>query len=296
MSDSIRREAGRNEILRIKEEDLKRNVVSEAQSPEKQDAIDPVFKEVIHFRFGLLNIPVQTQVEVSRLPRTMDALIILKQNQEREKVQLQTPFGHFGVYNQLEFKGIRDALTIWGYHLIVGRAHLYIGDNKIPASQMTVTIVCASKPRRVLTGYDHVRFNALGDGHYISLGELPVHIIVINELPMAAKNYPLLLFTSSRRKFRQFLKQMLEERNLDYIHFAYRVHPQLTKEVLAMAGRHRMPKKDLEFIANDIGTELLPFIRTEDLLKHLSLEERLRGLNAEERSKLRQLLDEMDEK
>jgi len=80
-----------------------------------------------------------------------------------------------------------------------------------------------------------------------------------------------------------------------------------------MAGKYRLPKKNLEFIVNDIGAELLPYFRkedllkrlsheerlqglnVEDLLKHLSLEDRLRGLNAEERRKLKQLLENLDE-
>ena len=39
--------------------------------------IDPVFKEVMTFNFGQLSLPIETQVEVSRLPRTMDALVLL---------------------------------------------------------------------------------------------------------------------------------------------------------------------------------------------------------------------------
>ena len=56
-----------------------------------------------------------------------------------------------------------------------------------------------------------------------------------------------------------------------------------------MAGRHRIPKKDLEFMAKDIGPELLPFIEPEEVFKHLSLEDWLRGLNVEERRTLKQL-------
>ena len=80
-----------------------------------------------------------------------------------------------------------------------------------------------------------------------------------------------------------------------------------------MAGIHGIPKKDLEFMAKDIGPDILPYIDKEDLLKQLtpedllkqltpedllnqlSLEDRLRGLNSEERRRLRQLLDNLDE-
>ncbi len=61
-----------------------------------------------------------------------------------------------------------------------------------------------------------------------------------------------------------------------------------------MAGRHRIPKKDLEFMAKDIGPELLPFIEPEEVFKHLSLEDWLRGLNVEERRTLKQLLENLE--
>ena len=76
-----------------------------------RDFLDPVFKEVMTFNFGQLALPVETQVEVSRLPRTMDALIVLEQVSEREKVHEQTAFNYFQVHNQIEFKGKTDPLT-----------------------------------------------------------------------------------------------------------------------------------------------------------------------------------------
>ena len=77
---------------------------------ERQE-IDPVFKDVLTFNFRQLDVPIQTQVEVSRLPRTMDALVILKQSNELEKVRLETAFSYFRVHNQVEFKGKGDSLT-----------------------------------------------------------------------------------------------------------------------------------------------------------------------------------------
>ena len=49
-----------------------------------------------------------------------------------------------------------------------------------------------------------------------------------------------------------------------------------------MARRHSLPRKDLEFMAQDIGAEILPYLKEEDLLKRLSPEARLRGLNPED--------------
>jgi hypothetical protein len=63
-----------------------------------------------------------------------------------------------------------------------------------------------------------------------------------------------------------------------------------------MAGINSLPKKDLEFIAKDIGVEILPYLDKADLLKQLSLEDLLRGLNVEELRKLKQLIENLEKK
>ena len=178
-------------------------------------------KRGLIFWFGQFNIIIQTQVEVSRLPRTMDVLIVIEQTDSLLKIRLETPLGYFRIHNQIEFKGKNDPLTIHGYHLILGRAHLYLGEKEISASEMTVTIISARKPINVLRHcQDDVKWEEIGEGHYVSSDILPVHLIVINELPMESKNYPLLLFASSKKKFRQFLEQIITEDNSAYIYYA----------------------------------------------------------------------------
>ena len=83
-----------------------------------------------------------------------------------------------------------DPWTTADYHTALGRAHLYLGKNKIPASQMTVTILCRRKPRKVLHHYKSVvQFERLEKGHYQNTGEPLVHIIVIRDLEDAEQNY-----------------------------------------------------------------------------------------------------------
>ncbi len=287
---------------------------NEVKSAEREE-IDPVFKDVLMFCFGQFNILPQTQVEVSRLPRTMDALVIIEQPDYLLKLRLETPFGYFRVHNQIEFKGKNDRLTIYSYHLILGRAHLYLGEKEISASEMMVTIVSARKPIKVLRHcQDDVRWESGEVGHYINTDILPVHLIVINELPVEPKNYPLLLFAASKKKFRQFLEQIVKEDNSAYIYYAYRINPELTKEVLGMSRRSRSYRKNLEFIANDIGEDLIPFLSKEKMLEYMTPEDIVRALSpedivrvltpenlgrnltSEERKKLRQLLGDEDEK
>jgi len=133
---------------------------------------------------------------------------------------------------------------------------------------------------------------------------------VANELEITPKNYPLLMFASSKKKFKEFLLDTVENNCFDaYVEFAYRVNPEITKEVTEMAG-YGLSKKKLQFMADDIGPKLLPFIpkeellkkltlddwlqhmEVEELLKKLTLEERLAGLTAEDRRKLKQILDD----
>ena len=168
--------------------------------------IDPILKEVLTLSFRELGIPIQTQVEVSRLPRTMDVLVVAEQSGDLEKIWQGTAFDFFHVHNSIEFKGKSDPLTIFDYHLILGRAHLYLGERKISTSEMTVTIVSARKPIKVLRqSQNDVRWEEIGTGHYVSTDLLPVHLLVCNELPLEPKYYPLLLFAASQEKFRRFM-------------------------------------------------------------------------------------------
>ena len=282
------------------------NLTDDMSSQVQREEIDLVFKQVLTFRCEQLNISLQTQFEVSRIARTMDALIRFHTFQQIEQAQEQTPLVYLREHNQIEFKGKRDPLTIAGYHLIQGRTHLYLGEKDISALQMTVTIVCSNKPRKVLYHCkDDVTFEKLEDGYYVNSDKPPVYIIVINELAIIPRNYPLLVFASSEKKFRQFLRQTFKEGNFQYIRYAksnrrlrltaYAVQPKVTKEELAMAGRHhRLSREDLEFIAQDIGSELVTFLSIEERLKGLDPEERLRGLDANELRKLKQIIDNLE--
>ena len=245
--------------------------------------LDPVFKEVMTFNFAQLALPVETQVEISRLPRTMDALVVLEQTIEREKVRVQTAFNYFRVYNQIEFKAKNDPLTRDEYNFIRGRSYLYLGEKQISASLMTVTIISARQPRNVLyhSSLD-VKWESEGTGHYKSTDLFPVHLFVCNELELTPKNYPLLLFATSKEKFRQFVERIVGEDNLTYIHYASRVEPEITKEVLKMAGKQSLYEKQLRRIIDSMGADLLEKMTPEERMRGLTVSERVRGLTVSE--------------
>ena len=245
--------------------------------------LDPVFKEVMTFNFAQLALPVETQVEISRLPRTMDALVILEQTAEREKVHVQTAFNYFRVYNQIEFKAKNDPLTRDEYNFIRGRSYLYLGEKQISASLMTVTIISARQPRNVLYNSSlDVKWESEGTGHYKSTDLFPVHLFVCNELELTPKNYPLLLFATSKEKFRQFVERIIGEDNLTYIHYASRVEPEITKEVLKMAGKQSLYEKQLRRIIDSMGADLLEKMTPEERMRGLTVSERMRGLTVSE--------------
>jgi hypothetical protein len=247
--------------------------MSDEQSKQRHP-IDPIFKQVLTEELTPLTAALQTEVEVSRLPRTIDALITLATEEELQRVRQQTPFFYFLRHNQIEFKGREDPLTIAGCHLISGRTQLYLGEQDASFQEMTVTIICASKPRTVLAYAETFQpFDSIADGYYKNKAHPAVYLIVINELPILSKHYALLLFASSERKFRQFLEKVVAEGNTRYIRYAYEVQPQVTREILMKSGLSTsISRKDLEFMAEDIGPELVAIMRPEEVLKSIGPE------------------------
>ena len=255
---------------------------------------DSIFKRIMDLRFTQLGIPLQTQVEVSHLPRTIDAVVVLRHETDQEKVRLETPFPYAGPHNLIEFKGENDRLTIPDFRLILGRSNLYMGENRIPVSDITITIVCAGTPRKVLKhSQAEVEFESLGGGYYRSTDKLPVHIIAINELEVTPKNYPLLMFATSKQKFEEFLRDAVDRNDSDHnsiITFAYFLRSELIREI-DMPLKNRLSKEALDIIIEDIGDEILSRFSVDEILSRfgvdeiasrLSPEERLTGLSPEE--------------
>ena len=246
---------------------------------------DSIFKRVMTLRFAELGIPLQTQVEVSHLPRTIDAVVVLRHEIDREKVRLETPFPYAGPHNLIEFKGENDRLTIPDFRLILGRTNLYMGENRIPVSDVTITIVCAGTPRKVLKhSHAEVEFESLGGGYYRSTDKLPVHIIAINELEVTSKNYPLLMFATSKQKFEKFLRNTIDRNDSDYnpvITFAYFLRSELIREI-NMPLKSYLSKEALDIIIEDIGDEILSCFSMDEILSRFSMDEILSRFSVDE--------------
>ncbi len=136
------------------------NVTNQNNDTETQanNPYDALFKEVMTELFGGLQIPIKTEQEVSRKPRTIDAVITCTPK-DIEKAKRETPFDFLSENNIIAFKSIADQLTVWEYHKIRARAHFYIAENKLAASNTIICAVCSSEPRKLLhqSRFPHLR-------------------------------------------------------------------------------------------------------------------------------------------
>ena len=247
---------------------------------------DSVFKWIMEFQLTRLGIPIQTEVEVSRLPRTIDVTLARLSKTLQRRVRLKTGLRHVRLFNLIEFKSINDPLTMSGLRLILGRANLYMGQNNLSSRNVTITIVCARTPRKVLRESQvDIEFESLGGGYYRSTDKLPVHIIAINQLEVTPENYPFLMFASSKTKFMAFLRDAIGRDDSDddpILTYTYFLRPDLPEEI-KMSIKNRISEEALDFIIADIGDKIASRLSVEERLNGLSSEERLNGLSSEER-------------
>ncbi|MEZ4867205.1 MAG: hypothetical protein R3C14_38130 [Caldilineaceae bacterium] len=162
-----------------------------------------------------------------------------------------TVFAHFRRVNALEFKGIHDPLTAVDFNLIMMRAWgvgvrdlaqqeqqqeteeddkviqevntntAYLKTQEIAEvpSQRTVTIVCVTRPQKILdTLRTEFGFTATTEaGIYCNNDRrLPVWIIHPTELELKATNYPLLPLARGK-KLEQFIELCIVEELVDYL-------------------------------------------------------------------------------
>ena len=260
----------------------------ERDSEQRKSAIDPIFKHMITTLFQGPEINIQTEVEVGLLPLRIDVVIDFQTPEALCTFQGQTPYWHFLNDNILEFKGEGDRLTIEGFYRIVMRCCHYFLERHVSVSELTVTIVCAQTPRKVLS-HPEFEFQKIAEGYYLcrnALG-LKIYLIAVNQLPMEPMYYSLLLFASSKKKSETIIEEIVKSGQAKYLAYAYRIHPETTRRILSMADKYT---RNLEYIAENMGQDLLPFISSEDRVRGLPLEDRIEDLSDEDRRALLQLL------
>ena len=253
---------------------------NERDSQTGQSAIDPIFKHIITALFQGQGINIQTEVEVGLFSLRIDVVICIETPEALHALRDQTPYGHFLTDNVLEFKGPGDRLTIDGFYRIVTRSFQYFLEHDVSVSDMTGTIICTGTPRKVLS-QSEIGFQKIAEGYYFcnALG-LKLYLIAINELPIEPMYYSLLLFASSKARSQEIIEEIVRNERVEYIPYAYRLYPKLTEEILEMSDKYT---QNLEYIAQNMGQDLLPFISNEDRVRGLTLAQRLQGLDAKQR-------------
>jgi hypothetical protein len=239
---------------------------------------DAVFKEIFAKWLEGLGAAVQTQVETGRLPRTID-VVGMTDAAVRARLAKESPFDYFQRHNIVEFKSPRDPLTPDEYKLIVARAYLFlqkVGEDDL--RNLTVTVISATKPRRVLTQVPYlVKFQKEAPGRYRSDDKLSLYVLVTSELPMEERNRLLLLFTTGEKRD-VVLREMSARGEKNLLNIAYHLYPHAVSEVSPMSKEFPTLEENIEFFIQDFGAErvvrglvnLLGREQAEELLRQIA--------------------------
>ena len=213
---------------------------------------DSAYKAFFERLFQKWNIPIETQVEVSRRAKSIDAVI--RCEMEHQKRLKDTAFWFFKRINSLELKSPEDALNLADYMNIVSRAYGLLAKQKDEAEQLptnaTITIVCSVRPDKILDDLKtELRFSSTSEpGVYLRKQEIERRIVVATELDVIEKNYPLLILAKGR-KLLEFFEEVVKKGLTEYLEIIFQVGVSIDPETLT-EGVRRMKKWSPEFRAN----------------------------------------------
>ena len=149
---------------------------------EKQDKIfwHEAFYEAVDLELHeyLKYLKFEQEHLLSKEALRIDLLVIKKE----KDIKIQKNIGQiFKGYNIIEFKSEADSFSQWDYNKILGYAFLYSSFNRVPLSDMTVTISLTMYPRAVVRYLeDELGFTVryVGEGIYYIEGEIiPIQIL-----------------------------------------------------------------------------------------------------------------------
>jgi len=253
---------------------------------------DAVYKQVLQQFFYKHQISVTTEAEVGRLPRKIDIALVCSK-EEAQKLALVSPFTFFEQHNLLEFKSPSDLLTPNEYKRIIARSYLYMSEFEIDdLSILTVCAVTSGKPVKVLSKISKlVRFSPVAEALYKSNDKILFYVLVVAELPIEQRNYPLLLFSKGQKRG-VFLKELvrkvappgMRQIAMEYLRLAYLLYPEDVMEVFSMSKDFPTLEENIRVIISDLGLErilgivqpqeiaqVIPAEQEEDLLRALLL-------------------------
>jgi hypothetical protein len=258
-----------------------------------------------HRLFGLLltdfftgsRFIVEVERDLSEQQQFLD-VVIVRRARGRGPVELPDGLDGLAAHNLLTFKSHHEALDDWAMKELVGHYVAYrklvspTPSQLLPEDQFRLYAVCARFPHN-LSG--QVPWQQLQPGVYdCHWGTDVVRVVVAGELPRAAHNAPLHLFSASRElvgfgsaAYRRrsattslLLKQLFERFHVEGVAMSYTMED----------FRRDFFKEHLLKLTPEERRDVLQSLPTEERLGGLSAEQILGGLSAEQ---IRQYLDEL---
>ena len=212
-------------------------------------------------------ITVETEIDLSLKQQFLD-LVLIRKGPEPIPRRLPDGFEDLAAHNLLTFKSHQEALDGWALCELVGHYVNYRKQSSpsmqelLPESDFRLLAVCARFPNNLSR---QTTLASVREGVYeMQLVTMPARIIVVHQLPREEHNALLHLFSA-------------REELLRYGREHYRPHSPDTSTLLyelfhVYSEDPNMPDKLREFVRQSI----------DKLLQSLSVEERLKGLSAEE--------------
>ncbi|MBM3240714.1 hypothetical protein FJZ31_30900 [Candidatus Poribacteria bacterium] len=207
---------------------------------------DSAYKAFYERLFQRWQIPVETQVEVSRRARTID-VVLSCQAQHLQRLNA-TAFGFFRRLNALELKSPEDPLDLADYMTIISRAYGLLAKQESEAEQLptnaTITIICSVRPDKILDDLQVFLgfFPTPEPGIYLNEQGIEKRIVVVTELEVIEKNYPLLILAKGE-KLLAFFEEVVEKSLTEYMEILFQVGFSIDPETMIegvrkMAERH----------------------------------------------------------
>ena len=120
----------------------------------------------------------QNEHQLSKEALRIDVLVVKKNTD----VQIKKNIGKiFREHNIFEYKSELDSFSFWDYNKVMGYAFLYSSFEKIPLSEITVSVALTMFPREAVKSLKHEHgfsVQDLGNGiYYIEGGLVPIQIL-----------------------------------------------------------------------------------------------------------------------
>lgn len=216
-------------------------------------------------------IDVETEMDLSLKQQFLD-LVLIRRGPGPLPRPLPDGFEELAAHNLLTFKSHQESLDAWALWELVGHFVNYRKQaspslqDLLPESDFRLFAVCARFPHNLA---QRVTLTPLREGVYEVQGlGLRIRVIVVNQLPLQEHNAMLHLFSA-------------REELLRYGREHYRPHSQETSTLLFELFKTYNEEPDM---SDKSDKKLKEFVRQslENLLASLPVEERLKGLSAEE--------------